>query len=73
MVCHCGKPSCEPSDLCRVHIMELPDNDPSLGPLVTHSLKPQEASPSPEVLRKFCVYTDKYGDDQVREVREGVQ
>ena len=76
MVCEvplCGKPDCEPSGLCRVHIMELSVDDPRLGPLLTFSLKPQ-AGPSPlEVVRKFSVYTDKYGDDQVREVWEGVQ
>jgi len=76
MVCEvplCGKPDCEPSGLCRVHIMELSADDPRLGPLLTFSLKPQ-ADPFPlEVVRKFSVYTDKYGDDQVREVWEGVQ
>jgi hypothetical protein len=76
MVCEvpmCGKPDCEPSGLCRVHIMDLSEDDPRLGPLLTFFLKPQEGGPGPGGLRKFSMYTDKYGDDQVREVWEGVQ
>jgi hypothetical protein len=76
MVCEiptCGKPVCEPSGLCRVHVMELSADDPRLGPLMTFSLKPPGGPPRPKGMRKFSVYTDKYGDDQVREVWEGVQ
>jgi hypothetical protein len=69
----CGKPECAPSGLCRVHVTELPVDDPRLGPVVRFSLKPQAGPQGPEVVRKFSMYTDKYGDDQVREVWEGVQ
>ena len=76
MVCEvplCGKPDCAPSGLCRMHVMELSADDPRLGPLITFSLKPQEGPPGSKVLRKFSMYTDKYGDDQLQEVWEGVQ
>jgi hypothetical protein len=69
----CGKPECEPSGLCRVHVTELSADDPRLGPLITFSLGRQAGPPRPEVARKFSLYTDNYGDDQVREVWEGVQ
>ena len=65
----CGKPACEPSRLCRVHVTQLSEDDPRLGPLMTFSWKSPGGPPGPEVPRKFSLYTDKYGDDQVREVR----
>jgi len=67
----CDQAVCEPSDLCRMHTLELPSGDARLGPTLQYfpiSLSPGEF---PRRLGKlFWLTTNKDGVDQVSEVPE---
>ena len=49
-VAWCSEPECAPSGRCRVHMEDIPDGDPRLGPVLTFCSKtitfPQAAEDS---------------------------
>ena len=67
----CMDPVCEPSGLCRVHVLDLPAGDPRLGPKVKFYSGSSRPGSLPRTSGKFfSLVTGKDGFDQLSEVPE---
>jgi len=69
----CDQTACLVTGLCRMHTQELEIGDPRLGPVVKFQKTPGGLLTPGEVGKFFSLVTDKDGDDQLSEVRPGVQ